>query len=107
MRWKECDIPMAKCVKIIERIGGQTFYVRGCLREIEVVREDIPTVRENGCWTVDGEYVGWGLNIFIPTDKTIYCFCDERDGCNSAFKLNYSYIFYVCLLIQVLTGFSR
>jgi hypothetical protein len=54
------------------------------LREIEVAREDIPTVRENGCWTIDGEYVGWGRNIFVPSDKTLYCFCDERDGCNKA-----------------------
>ena len=65
-------------------IKGQTFYVRGCLKEIEVTREDIPTVRDNGCWTIDGEYVGWGRNIFVPSDKTLYCFCDERDGCNAA-----------------------
>ena len=103
-RWKRCDMPIPKCVKIIERIGSQTFYVRGCLREIEVAREDIPTVRDNGCWTIDGEYVGWGRNIFVPSDKTIYCFCDERDGCNGAslkylsiytilFSLILSYIF--------------
>jgi hypothetical protein len=49
-----------------------------------VTREDIPTVRDNGCWTVDGEYVGWGRNIFMPYNKTLYCFCDERDGCNQA-----------------------
>ena len=68
---------------------AQTFYVRGCLKEIEVTREDIPTVRSNGCWTVDGEYVGWGRNIFIPSDKTLYCFCDERDGCNSAISIKH------------------
>lgn len=45
----------------------------------------------NGCWTIDGEYVGWGRNIFIPTDKTLYCFCDERDGCNHAFIKKYSF----------------
>ncbi|CAF1132938.1 unnamed protein product, partial [Brachionus calyciflorus] len=28
-RWKRCDMPMAKCVKIIEKIEGKTFYVRG------------------------------------------------------------------------------
>lgn len=83
-RWKPCLMPAPKCVKIIERYEGQTFYVRGCLKEIEVTREDIPTVRDNGCWTVDGEYVGWGRNIFVPSDKTLYCFCDERDGCNAA-----------------------
>ena len=104
-RWKHCDMPAPKCIKIIERLEGKlnvirikiraifnkliylkgrTFYVRGCLKQIEVAREDIPTVRENGCWTIDGEYVGWGRNLFVPTDKTIYCFCDERDGCNSA-----------------------
>lgn len=82
-RWKRCDMPAPKCIKIIERLEGRTFYVRGCLKQIEVTREDIPTVRENGCWTIDGEYVGWGRNLFVPTDKTIYCFCDERDGCNS------------------------
>ena len=70
-------------IQIKNNNKGRTFYVRGCLKQIEVAREDIPTVRENGCWTVDGEYVGWGRNLFVPTDKTIYCFCDERDGCNS------------------------
>lgn len=107
MRWKRCDMPMAKCVKIIERIGGQTFYVRGCLREIEVAREDIPTVRENGCWTVDGEYVGWGRNIFVPTDKSIYCFCDERDGCNETIKLNPFKCIYLSLLFSILTIIFR
>ena len=56
-----------------------------------MTREDIPTVRMNGCWTIDGEYVGWGRNIFIPTDKTLYCFCDERDGCNYAYKKHISF----------------
>lgn len=74
---------------------AQTFYVRGCLRDVEVIREDIPTVRENGCWTVDGEYVGWGRNIFIETDKTVYCFCDERDGCNRALSLRYISVFNI------------
>ena len=67
--------------------------MRGCLKEIEVTRDDIPTVRTNGCWTVDGEYVGWGRNIFVPSDKTLYCFCDERDGCNSALKTQGSILF--------------
>jgi hypothetical protein len=66
------------------KLTDEVFYVRGCLREIEVTREDIPTVRENGCWTIDGEYVGWGRNIFVPSEKTLYCFCDERDGCNGS-----------------------
>jgi hypothetical protein len=80
-------------------LKAQTFYVRGCLREIEVTRTDIPTVRMNGCWTVDGEYVGWGRNLFVPTDKTIYCFCDERDGCNSAHDLKFSLFPMIILLI--------
>lgn len=78
-----------KLSKLTKKKQAQKFYVRGCLRDIEVVREDIPTVRENGCWTVDGEYVGWGRNIFIETDKTVYCFCDERDGCNRALSLRH------------------
>ena len=61
------------------------------MKEIEVTREDIPTVRDNGCWTIDGEYVGWGRNIFVPSDKTLYCFCDERDGCNNAIRKRISY----------------
>lgn len=52
----------------------------------------------NGCWTVDGEYVGWGRNLFVPTDKTIYCFCDERDGCNSARGLKFSLISIIILI---------
>lgn len=97
---------MAKCVKIIEKIEGKTFYVRGCLREIEVAREDIPTVRDNGCWTVDGEYVGWGRNIFVPSDKTLYCFCDERDGCNNAkIKMISFNLFLLCLVVSLLKLF--
>jgi hypothetical protein len=78
--------------------------VRGCLREIEVAREDIPTVRDNGCWTVDGEYVGWGRNIFVPSDKTLYCFCDERDGCNkgnSKFTFGLMSLFFSFLTVYL------
>jgi hypothetical protein len=82
---------------------GQTFYVRGCLKEIEVAREDIPTVRDNGCWTIDGEYVGWGRNIFVPSDKTLYCFCDERDGCNKATSLKNVSMFI--LIVSILVNF--
>ncbi len=101
-------MPAPKCVKIIERLEGQTFYVRGCLKEIEVTREDIPTVRDNGCWTVDGEYVGWGRNIFVPSDKTLYCFCDERDGCNHATQLySISKLLIVSLILINAFLFSR
>lgn len=83
--------------------------MRGCLKEIEVTRADIPTVRENGCWTVDGEYVGWGRNIFVPSDKTLYCFCDERDGCNTAPLATVSAKFLLaiaCLVHFVLVKFN-
>lgn len=79
--------------------------MRGCLREIEVTREDIPTTRTNGCWTIEGDYVGWGRNIFIETDLTVYCFCDERDGCNFGFKKIYS--IYCILAALLLTMFIQ
>ncbi|CAF0924251.1 unnamed protein product [Didymodactylos carnosus] len=90
MRWKRCDMPGgAKCVKIIERTpDGETNYIRGCLREIEATRPEMPTVRENGCWTATDNYVGLGYNIYIPTTETIYCFCNERDGCLIVIKFS-------------------
>lgn len=36
---------------------GETHYVRGCINQIEAVRPDMPTVRENGCWTATDNYV--------------------------------------------------
>jgi hypothetical protein len=61
----------------------------------------------NGCWTIDGEYVGWGRNIFIHTDKTLYCFCDERDGCNEASDIKTSFIklFTFVLLFSFFNSF--
>ena len=32
-------------------------YVRGCINEIEAVRPEMPTVRENGCWTATDNYI--------------------------------------------------
>lgn len=32
-------------------------YVRGCINQIEAVRPEMPTVRENGCWTATDNYV--------------------------------------------------
>ena len=32
-------------------------YVRGCINEIEAVRPEMPTVRENGCWTSTDNYI--------------------------------------------------
>lgn len=32
-------------------------YVRGCINQIEAVRPEMPTVRENGCWTATDSYV--------------------------------------------------
>ena len=88
---------MIKFLFLLARVS----YVRGCLREIEVIRQDIPTVRMNGCWTIDGEYVGWGRNIFVPTDKTLYCFCDERDGCNHAFTTKSSILKLINFLLLI------
>lgn len=69
-----------------------------------MTREDIPTVRGNGCWTIDGEYVGWGRNIFIPSDKTLYCFCDERDGCNDALKRRIPLSVLILSLVSLLVS---
>ena len=55
----------------------------------------------NGCWTIDGEYVGWGRNIFIHTDKTLYCFCDERDGCNNGPLMRTTFIKILSFVLLV------
>ena len=36
---------------------GEMNYVRGCINQIEAVRPEMPTVRENGCWTATDNYV--------------------------------------------------
>ena len=36
---------------------GEINYVRGCINQIEAVRPEMPTVRENGCWTATDQYV--------------------------------------------------
>ena len=38
-------------------ISGEMNYVRGCINQIEAVRPEMPTVRENGCWTATDNYV--------------------------------------------------
>lgn len=91
MRWKRCVAPGgSKCVKIIERSPdgsysfetkketftirgfflGEINYVRGCINQIEAVRPEMPTVRENGCWTATDQYV---VRIFqiISADKIL------------------------------------
>jgi hypothetical protein len=37
--------------------SGEMNYVRGCINQIEAVRPEMPTVRENGCWTATDNYV--------------------------------------------------
>ncbi|KAI3379261.1 hypothetical protein SNEBB_003913 [Seison nebaliae] len=87
MRLQPCYGRDAKCVKIYEVKGSETHYARGCLSELESVRMDMPTVRENGCWTKDNQYLGHGRRVFsneqLTKQQNIYCFCNERDGCNS------------------------
>ncbi|CAM4902640.1 unnamed protein product [Rotaria socialis] len=60
MRWKRCVAPGgSKCVKIIEHSpDGEINYVRGCINQIEAVRPEMPTVRENGCWAASDKYIG-------------------------------------------------
>jgi hypothetical protein len=36
---------------------GEINYVRGCINQIEAVRPEMPTVRENGCWAATDEYI--------------------------------------------------
>lgn len=44
-------------------------YVRGCINQIEAVRPEMPTVRENGCWTATDNYIVCiYLNIYRKED---------------------------------------
>jgi hypothetical protein len=80
----------------------------------------MPTVRENGCWTAADSYiVRIIVNIYkrkcfiyfffkglayrpwyVYTEEPIYCFCNERDGCNTAIRslTNYTFVFLLCLI---------
>jgi len=103
MRWKRCVAPGgSKCVKIIERSpDGEMNYVRGCINEIEAVRPEMPTVRENGCWTSTDNYIGLAYRPwYVHTDAPIYCFCNERDGCNTAIRSlsNYIFVLFLCFI---------
>ncbi len=95
---------------------GEINYVRGCINQIQAVRPEMPTVRENGCWTSAENYivcifrninslkvVFQGLAYrpwYVYTEEPIYCFCDERDGCNSAIRslTNYIFVLFLCLI---------
>ena len=98
MRWKRCVAPGgSKCVKIIERSpdgktmnhfstiqtlvfffsifsSGEMNYVRGCINQIEAVRPEMPTVRENGCWTATDNYVVCRF-FFGYCERIILCIC--------------------------------
>ena len=95
---------------------GEINYVRGCINQIEAVRPEMPTVRENGCWTATDSYIVCillsiykkkdilfsfqGLAYrpwYVQTTEPIYCFCDERDGCNTAVRSLTNYIFVLLL----------
>ncbi|CAF3955099.1 unnamed protein product [Rotaria sp. Silwood2] len=88
MRWKRCIAPGgSKCVKIIERSpDGEINYIRGCINQIEALRPEMPTVRENGCWAASDKYIVSYRPWYVQTDEPVYCFCDERDGCNTAVR---------------------
>lgn len=36
---------------------GEIHYIRGCINQIEALRPEMPTVRENGCWAATDKYV--------------------------------------------------
>jgi hypothetical protein len=36
---------------------GEINYVRGCINQIQALRPEMPTVRENGCWTAADNYI--------------------------------------------------
>ena len=40
----------------------------------------------------------------MQTDETIYCFCDERDGCNSAERslISLASVLFLCYLTFLL-----
>lgn len=47
--------------------SGEINYVRGCINQIEAVRPEMPTVRENGCWTATDNYI---VRIHAELDLT-------------------------------------
>jgi len=88
------------CVKIIETFGSDTIITRECLstlRHSERHREKLPTVqRQNYCQP------GRNNDPKHPYDSTkVFCFCNDRDGCNAAAKV---FISYPLALIATITA---
>jgi hypothetical protein len=87
-RWWSCPDPGPFggenfCVKVIEQINSNTVITRECLmtmRYSERHREKLPTVqRQNYCQP------GRNNDPAHPYDQTkVFCFCNDRDGCNTA-----------------------
>jgi len=78
------------CVKIVEKFGSDVVITRECLmtlRHSERHREKLPTVqRQNYCEP------GRNNDPKHPYDYTkMFCFCNDKDGCNSAVKTVISY----------------
>ncbi|KAL7669850.1 hypothetical protein ACOME3_004799 [Neoechinorhynchus agilis] len=109
-RWVPCDMPMPKCVKIHDNrtVTGKQIYtkrpefVRGCLKNIAVVWPEMPSHRENGCWSKDGLYLGTGYRFVRPHNGFIFCFCDNRDGCNKGFAFSVNFVLMGMLAIVTL-----
>ena len=52
---------------------GEMNYVRGCINQIEAVRPEMPTVRENGCWTATENYIVCALSVNAERGMTTLC----------------------------------
>lgn len=94
------------CVKVIEFRGSNMVLTRDCLmtmRHSERHREKIPTVqRQNYCLP------GRNNDPNHPTDNNmVFCFCNDRDGCNGAHGINNISMLTVlgALLGSILFGF--
>ncbi|KAK2187042.1 hypothetical protein NP493_180g07033 [Ridgeia piscesae] len=87
-RWKHCKgmedgAGENFCVKIIKKVGSEEFLTRECLRTLRDYtyhRRQMPTVQRHGYCSA----ARTNDPFHRYDESTIYCFCNDWNGCNSA-----------------------
>ncbi|XP_071453011.1 UPAR/Ly6 domain-containing protein crim [Hetaerina americana] len=100
-----------KCVKLIERKGDEETITRACLSSLNSIRTDIPADKYEGCRPAakDVKLANY-VNHSIPQhdvkrdyfDDVNWCFCYFDDRCNSANRIDITWLLGMLFAIPLL-----